>query len=146
MEVQELRPGLWRWTADHPEWDHAEHWGPEVASVYAELPDAVAVVDPLVPVAEEERFWSALDRDVERLGRSVFVLLTVHWHERSAAAVLERYNARLWRPGETIEIPLNINAPSPGGNYQLEIDMLQEGVSWFGLRGSPTVRLPVVIR
>ena len=50
------------------------------------------------------------------------------------------------RPGETIEIPLNINAPSPGGNYQLEIDMLQEGVSWFGLRGSPTVRLPVVIR
>ncbi len=89
MEVQELRPGLWRWTADHPEWDHAEQWGPEVGSVYAELPDAVVVVDPLVPEAAEDRFWSALDHDVERLGKPVFVLLTVHWHERSVAAVLD---------------------------------------------------------
>src|SRR5438093_1563156 len=48
MEVQELRAGLWRWTADHPEWDHAEHWGPQVGSVYAELPDAVVVGDLLV--------------------------------------------------------------------------------------------------
>ena len=69
MDVQELRPGLWRWTGAHPEWDHAESWGPEVASVYAELDDAVVVVDPLVPADEEDRFWSALDRDVERAGR-----------------------------------------------------------------------------
>jgi len=108
MEVQELRPGLWRWTADHPEWDHAEHWGPQVGSVYAELPDAVVVVDPLVPAAAEDRFWSALDRDVERLGKPVFVLLTVHWHERSVAAVLERYNAVLWRPEEKVELPAGV--------------------------------------
>jgi hypothetical protein len=108
MEVQELRPGLWRWTADHPDWNHAEHWGPEVASVYAELPDAVVVIDPLVPVMEEARFWSALDRDVERLGRPVFVLLTVHWHERSVAAVLDRYRAVLWRPEEKVELPAGI--------------------------------------
>jgi len=55
MEVQELRPGLWRWTASHPEWDHAENWGPEVGSVYAELPDSLVVVDPLVPADEDER-------------------------------------------------------------------------------------------
>ena len=62
MEVQELRPGLWRWTASHPEWDHAEQWGPEVGSVYAELPDSLVVVDPLVPADEEEssgRRWTA---------------------------------------------------------------------------------------
>ncbi len=108
MEVQELRPGLWRWTADHPEWDHAEQWGPEVGSVYAELPDAVVVVDPLVPEAAEDRFWSALDHDVERLGKPVFVLLTVHWHERSVAAVLERYNAVLWRPEEKVDLPAGV--------------------------------------
>src|SRR6476646_2738471 len=34
MKVQELKPGLWRWTASHPEWEHAENWGPEVGSVY----------------------------------------------------------------------------------------------------------------
>lgn len=50
------------------------------------------------------------------------------------------------RSGETIEIPLTINAPSRGGNYQLEIDLVQEGVSWFGLRGSPTLRLPIVVK
>lgn len=105
MEVQELRPGLWRWTAEHPQWDHAEHWGPEVGSVYAELADAVVVIDPLVPPDDEDRFWSALDRDVERLGRPLYVLLTVHWHERSVDAVLDRYKAVLWRPEEKIELP-----------------------------------------
>ncbi len=108
MEVQELRPGLWRWTAEHPQWDHAEHWGPEVGSVYAELEDADVVVDPLVPDDDEDRFWSALDRDVERLGRQLYVLLTVHWHERSVGAVLERYRAVLWRPDEKIELPQGV--------------------------------------
>jgi hypothetical protein len=108
MEVQELRPGLWRWTASHPEWDHAQHWGPDVGSVYAEVPDAVVVVDPLVPADEDERFWSALDRDVERLGVPVRVLLTVHWHERSVAAVLDRYDATLWRPEEKGELPAGV--------------------------------------
>jgi glyoxylase-like metal-dependent hydrolase (beta-lactamase superfamily II) len=108
MEVQELRPGLWRWTAEHPEWDHAQHWGPDVGSVYAELPDAVVVVDPLVPAGEDERFWSALDRDVQRLGLPVRVLLTVHWHERSVAAVLDRYDATLWRPEEKGDLPTGV--------------------------------------
>jgi len=49
-------------------------------------------------------------------------------------------------PGETIEIPLTINAPPRGGNYQLEIDLVQEDVSWFGLKGSPTLRLPIVVK
>jgi hypothetical protein len=105
MDVQELRPGLWRWTAAHPEWEHAESWGPEVGSVYAELPGAVVLVDPLVPADEEEPFWEALDRDVERAARPVYVLLTVHWHERSVEAVLERYKATLWRPEETVDLP-----------------------------------------
>jgi glyoxylase-like metal-dependent hydrolase (beta-lactamase superfamily II) len=108
MEVQELRPGLWRWTAEHPEWDHAQQWGPDVGSVYAELPDTVVVVDPLVPAGEDERFWSALDRDVERLGLPVRVLLTVHWHERSVAAVLDRYDATLWRPEEKGDLPTGV--------------------------------------
>ncbi len=110
MNVQELRPGLWRWTAEHPEWNHAEHWGPDVGSVYAELPDAVALVDPLVPADGEARFWEALDRDVERLSRPVYVLLTVHWHERSVEAVLDRYKATLWRPEERVELPAGVEA------------------------------------
>jgi len=120
MEVEKLRPGLWRWIASHPEWDHAERWGPEVGSVYAELPGSLVVVDPLVPEDEEETFWSALDRDVERLGLPVHVLLTVHWHERSVAAVLDRYRATLWRPEEKGELPAGVHAEVVKGSDWVE--------------------------
>jgi len=120
MDVQELRPGLWRWTGEHPEWDHAESWGPEVASVYAELEDTIVVVDPLVPADEEERFWDALDRDVRGSGRPLHVLLTVHWHERSVAAVLERYHATLWRPEEKGELPKGVHAEVVKGSDWME--------------------------
>jgi glyoxylase-like metal-dependent hydrolase (beta-lactamase superfamily II) len=120
MDVQELRPGLWRWTAPHPEWAHAENWGPDVASVYAELPRALVVIDPLVPADEDERFLSALDRDVGRLGLPVHVLLNVHWHERSVAAVLERYRATLWRPEEKGELPEGVRAEIVRGSDWVE--------------------------
>jgi glyoxylase-like metal-dependent hydrolase (beta-lactamase superfamily II) len=120
MDVQELRPGLWRWKASHPEWDHAENWGPEVGSAYAELPEALVVVDPLVPEEDEEEFWTALDRDVERLGLPVHVLLTVHWHERSVAPVLERYHATLWRPEEKGELPSGVQAEVIQGSDWVE--------------------------
>ena len=110
MDVQELRPGLWRWTAAHPEWHEELHWPQQVGSVYAELPDAVVVIDPQVPDDAPERFWEALDRDVERLGRPVHVLLTVHWHERSVEAVLARYRATLWRPDQPGELPSGVRA------------------------------------
>jgi len=120
MDVRELRPGLWRWTAAHPEWEHAEHWGPEVGSVYAELPDALVMVDPLVPQDEEDRFWEALNRDVERVGKPVHVLLTVHWHERSVAAVLDRYKATLWRPEEKGTLPAGVHAEVVKGSDWVE--------------------------
>jgi glyoxylase-like metal-dependent hydrolase (beta-lactamase superfamily II) len=91
VDVQELRPGIWRWTARHPDWEPDEGLAGAVASVYYEAPDAVVLIDPIVSEDEEERFWAALDRDVERLGLPVVVLLTVPWHERSAAVIVERY-------------------------------------------------------
>jgi hypothetical protein len=120
MEVQELRPGLWRWTASHPEWDHAEQWGPQVASVYADLPDAIVVVDPLVPEDDEARFWAALDRDVAEAGHPLHVLLTVHWHERSVTAVLDRYHAELWRPEEQGPLPAGVHAEVVKGSDWVE--------------------------
>lgn len=92
MDVQELAPGLWRWTAFHPAWKE------EVGCVYYEAPDAVLLIDPLVPGDEAERFWRALDRDVERAGAPVHVLLTVFWHVRSTKEVVDRYDARVWAP------------------------------------------------
>jgi 4-amino-4-deoxy-L-arabinose transferase-like glycosyltransferase len=49
------------------------------------------------------------------------------------------------RPGEEEEMRLVVNAPRRAGDYLLEIDMLQEGVSWFGPKGSKTLRVPVKV-
>jgi hypothetical protein len=82
MDVERLADGLWRWTA-----------APEVGSVYYEAPDAVVLFDPLMPAGEEKKFLMYLDRDVERLGLPVSILLTAPWSERSAAFLRERYGA-----------------------------------------------------
>jgi glyoxylase-like metal-dependent hydrolase (beta-lactamase superfamily II) len=111
MDVAEIDAGLWRWTAYHEEWKET------VGSVYCETGDGVVVIDPLVPrgsdcaspetasadsgranISGEDRFWRALDRDVRRVGKHVHVLLTVFWHVRSTAAVVDRYSARVWAP------------------------------------------------
>jgi hypothetical protein len=91
MEVTPIADGLWRWSTYYGEWRD------EVGSVSAERDDAIVLVDPLVPEErdEAERFWRTLDRDVERAGAPVHVLVTVFWHVRSAADVVRRYRGRL---------------------------------------------------
>jgi glyoxylase-like metal-dependent hydrolase (beta-lactamase superfamily II) len=107
MDVQRLADGLWRWTAPHPDAAEWPDWGPpvppEVGCVYYEAPDAVVLIDPLVPADDEERFLAYLDRDVERLGLPVSILLTAAWHERSAASLRERYRAHDRVP-ESVEV------------------------------------------
>jgi len=50
--LEEIRPGLHRWTALHPEWseDHGgvEGWEREVASVAYAGADALVLIDPIV--------------------------------------------------------------------------------------------------
>lgn len=91
MEVTRIADGLWRWSTYYGEWRD------EVGSVYLEADDAIVLIDPLVPEErdEAERFWRALDRDVERARAPVHVLVTVFWHVRSAAEVVRRYRGRL---------------------------------------------------
>jgi glyoxylase-like metal-dependent hydrolase (beta-lactamase superfamily II) len=95
VDVQELRPGLWRWTAPH-----ARRPGATVACV-AVVSRSVVLIDPQAPPADSTdgaRFWAALDRDVERCGAPA-ILLTGASHVRSTAAVLARYaGAELWVP------------------------------------------------
>src|SRR5262245_13502429 len=99
MDVRELRPGLWRWTARHPDWTPEEDdWDQEVACLYVETDEAVVLVDPLVPDGphEAERMLTALDADVARLGLPLAIVLTLFWHERSAGELASRYGAEIW--------------------------------------------------
>ena len=130
MRVEEVRPGLWRWTGLHPAWTPESHgWEQEVGCVYLETEDAVVLIDPLVPPEDEERFWRALDRDVERVGRQVVVVLTAPWHARSSDAIVARYDASVWaHPAGQSRLGRRINAPVlPQGIEVFEIPPADEG-------------------
>jgi len=101
VNVLEIAPRLWRWTALHPEWtpevEADDGWAQEVGCVYLEADDAVVLIDPLVPPEDAERFWRALDGDVERAALPVHVLLTIFWHVRSSGEIASRYpGTRIW--------------------------------------------------
>jgi glyoxylase-like metal-dependent hydrolase (beta-lactamase superfamily II) len=75
------------------------NWPEAAGCVYYEAPDAVALIDPLLPRGEEGAFLGFLDRDVERVGLPVVVLLTAGWHERDAPILRSRYEAEERLPG-----------------------------------------------
>ncbi len=87
MNVTRIADGLWRWSSDAG--------GATIWSTYVEAPDAVVVIDPRLPVESEEadRFWTAFDRDVERRGHPVRVLLTGDADIASVTAFRERHDA-----------------------------------------------------
>jgi hypothetical protein len=87
--------------------------------------------------------WQARERD----GEPYQISLGNHWLDASGRVLFnDDGRTQLPRdiaPGEELEMTLHVNAPNTPGDYLLELDMLQEGVSWFGPKGSPTLRLPV---
>jgi glyoxylase-like metal-dependent hydrolase (beta-lactamase superfamily II) len=95
MDVRRIADGLWCWTAPHPNWRPGADWPEAVGSVYYEAGDAVVLIDPLLPGGEEAEFLEHLDRDVERLGLPVIILLSCGWHGRSSSELAERYQARI---------------------------------------------------
>ena len=94
MELQQVAPGLWRWTAAHPEWeaptevDSPADWPREVGCVAYESGETLVLIDPLVVDGE----FSGLDT-LAKDKQDVAVLVTVKWHERSREDVNRRYDA-----------------------------------------------------
>ena len=72
-----------------------------------------------------------------------------HWLDSEGKTVVnDDGRATLLRdllPGHEAELSFTVNAPKAPGRYLLEFDVLQENVSWFSLKGSPTLRLPVSV-
>lgn len=141
MDVRELAPGLWRWTALHPDWEaDAEpgspaDWPQEVGCVYVETAGSVILIDPLVPgdPAARETFLAHLDADVERNGKPVSILLTVSWHERSTGELAERYGAEVWA-AEQGGVVTNAFAPAealPGGLIGIDARLAEETIYWL---------------
>ena len=143
MRAAQVAPGLWRWTVPHPEWVAggvgAEDWPQEVGCVYCEGPDAVLLVDPLLPEPgeERERFWRALDRDLERAGLPLVIVITLRFHERSAGEVAARHGARVLAEERTVP-RLEVAAEGfragdalPGGAVSIDAHRRGEVLVWL---------------
>ena len=124
--IVELAPGLHRWTARHPDADPSPNpgspadWGPDVGSVAYEAPDALVLVDPLVP---EDRgdLRAALDALVDRHGRRVAILTTLGFHRRSREELTARYDASTSRARKTL----------PAGVETIQIKDAGETMVWL---------------
>jgi glyoxylase-like metal-dependent hydrolase (beta-lactamase superfamily II) len=112
--MDEVRPGVWHWETQHPEWNDKQWWGPLVSSYAIDDGARLVLFDPLSPPAE-------IDRLSEQ--RETAVVLTCPWHRRGADAIAERYGATLYVP------PPDEGDPSPvDGTVYREGDRLPVGV------------------
>ena len=108
--MQSVRPGVWRWTAPHPDWSPWDPerktgfgWSQEVTSVCYETPGGLVLIDPLTPpcgTPAHRQFWQTLDAAAQAKRQPATILLSTDWHDRSAQAVFERYSlqfgASIW--------------------------------------------------
>jgi glyoxylase-like metal-dependent hydrolase (beta-lactamase superfamily II) len=130
--MEELRPGLWTWTAPHPEWSPSdagpEGWGQDVVSAAVVSADELVLLDPLMP---PEAVFRLAD------GRTVSVVLTCAWHRRSTAACVDRFGATVYVPrgGRT---RLDVKAQGydtgdtlPGGVVAAAAYYPEEAVLWL---------------
>ena len=71
-----------------------------------------------------------------------------HWLDRRGETMLIQDDGRTYLPGtlgpgDTFSFALNVRAPAREDEYQCEIDLVHEGISWFGDKGSDSARFIV---
>jgi hypothetical protein len=75
--------------------------------------------------------------------------LSFHLLDRSGKVLVHDHRRTYFHeeipPGAARPIELVVAAPAERGEYQIEIDIVWEGVTWFKERGSPTVRVPLTV-
>jgi hypothetical protein len=49
-------------------------------------------------------------------------------------------------PGESATIAIPVVAPPKAGQYILQLEMVQELINWFSLRGAPKLMVPVTVQ
>ena len=49
-------------------------------------------------------------------------------------------------PGETKEVQMAVELPVSPGQYQIEVDMVRDGVTWFAPHGNATPRIKLQLQ
>ena len=127
MNLRAVAPGLWYWTAPHPDWRGATAWPEEVGCVCYRAPGTIVLIDPLLPPGEEDAFWCFVDG----LALPVAVLLTASWHQRDSRAIAERSDTIVWAhesaqprldfPTRSGTLPDGVEAFTPDGDAEGQV-------------------------
>jgi glyoxylase-like metal-dependent hydrolase (beta-lactamase superfamily II) len=132
--MQQIRDGLWRWTAPHPDWKPEQDWAREVGCLALAGDGELVLIDPLG--ARDGALAEALDGLAD--GRRLAVVVTVHWHERDAAGFRDRYGAELWvregsveRVGTAVDRTFGDGDRLPGGIRALDVGAASEALMWI---------------
>ena len=121
--MRELAPGIWHWTAPHPDWEPTEPWDRNVSSYAIDDGERLLLFDPLAVPSEL----------VERAaGRRTAVVLTAPWHERDAESLVKRLGTPVYTPlpdtAEYLMETYGITAEQAGDGSHDVVWLLREGI------------------
>lgn len=137
--MEELAPGLWWWTATHPDWtpedlEGGAGWEKVVSSYAFVAGEDLVLFDPLL------EDWGWLDEQVEKHGAPA-ILITILWHVRSSQQVLDRYpgaSLRAHEPaaewvGERAQVTHTFKPGDdlPGGVEAIPMRRIEEVAYWL---------------
>ena len=94
-------------------------------------------------------WWARGGESNDRNDNKFYIAVGDRWLDKDGKLLTEMDGrigiSKDLRPGEEVEIPLVITAPKEPGDYILEVDLVQEQVSWFNEKGSPTARTKITV-
>ena len=94
--------------------------------------------------------WPAVgQREARHSDYKYYIKLGAHWFDAAGTTPVhddERLSLPYdLHPREQAEFLVRVVAPKSPGSYTLEFDMVQEGISWFSLKGSKALIFKVTI-
>jgi glyoxylase-like metal-dependent hydrolase (beta-lactamase superfamily II) len=138
--MQELAPGLWHWSASHPDWTPKnggpQGWPQEVSSYALDDGEWLVLIDPVAPPSLVEELAA---------GRRPVVVLTCPWHERDTAALVGRVGGEVHAPTRDRykgEVSGPLHRPGsvlPGGIEVLEALEPDDLLLWIPARNALVV-------
>ena len=110
----------------------------------ADIPSSIATgVELVADVTIRNESWRTLKSD--GVARPIF--LSYRWLDRQRRPIvkdgLRSPLPRPIEPGESCHVALRLKTPVTSGEYLLELDLVEEGVTWFSEVGVPPLRVDV---
>jgi hypothetical protein len=114
-----------------------------------ELPETVSPASQVQMRVQVKNASDVMWPGCERGPSGLQIYLGSHWLDANGIWIKEEGRAPIPNdldPGKDTNLTFLVIAPGERGDYVLELDLLQERVAWFGLKGSPTTKVTIRVR